>query len=77
MTNRQTISCNSFDGVFDTFPDKAFCILSHCDTEKKISLLNLMIEDIRSKFDLPILIEWQDEECFTTHMHIIYNYMNL
>ena len=35
MTNRQTISCNSFDGVFDTFPDKAFCILSHCDTEKK------------------------------------------
>ncbi len=56
MINRQTISCNSFEGVFNTFPDKAFCILSHCDTKEKISLLNLMIENIRLKFDLPIFI---------------------
>lgn len=56
MTNRQTISCNSFDGVFNTFPNKAFCILSHCDTDEKMSLLDSMIEDIHLKFDLPIFI---------------------
>ena len=39
MRDRQTISCNHIEGVIKDFSDKAFCVLSHCDTDKKINQL--------------------------------------
>ena len=56
MRDRQTISCNHIEGVIKDFSDKAFCVLSHCDTDKKMNQLDIMLNHIRDKFDLPIFL---------------------
>ena len=54
--DRQTISCHYAEGTLQEFSDKAFCILSHCDTDEKINQLNNMLDYIHDKFDLSIFL---------------------
>ena len=54
--DRQTISYNYVEGTLQEFSDKAFCILSHCDTDEKINQLNNMLDYIHDKFDLSIFL---------------------